>query len=64
LAGPKLVSKYPEVLEALSSLEGAISAGQMRQMNLAVDLDHELPAQVARHFEGGSPPPLPSSSAP
>lgn len=57
LAGPSLVAGHPEVVDALRSLEHTISAQQMREMNLAVDLDQRLPAEVARAFEPAPAPP-------
>lgn len=51
LAGRELVARHPEAVAALRSLDGAISADDMRRMNLAVDIEHQLPAAVARAFE-------------
>jgi osmoprotectant transport system permease protein len=51
LAGRGLIARHPEALAALRSLDGAISAEQMRRMNLAVDIEQRLPAAVARSFE-------------
>jgi osmoprotectant transport system permease protein len=51
LAGRGLIARHPEAIAALRSLDGAISAEQMRRMNLAVDLEQQLPAAVARSFE-------------
>jgi osmoprotectant transport system permease protein len=53
LAGRELVARHPEAVAALRSLDGAISADDMRRMNLAVDIEHQLPAAVARAFEAG-----------
>lgn len=50
LAGPRLTNRYPEVLGALEVLAGAVGPEQMRRMNLAVDIDQRLPAEVARDF--------------
>ena len=51
LARNDLGARHPEAVAALRSLDGAISAEQMRRMNLAVDIDHQQPAAVARSFE-------------
>jgi osmoprotectant transport system permease protein len=40
----------PEVVEALRGLVGAVDAGAMRRMNLAVDGEGRGPAEVAREF--------------
>lgn len=42
--------KYPQVAEALRSLEGRISAAEMRKMNRAVDDGKQDPANVVRGF--------------
>jgi osmoprotectant transport system permease protein len=51
LAGRGVVARHPEAIAALRSLDGAISAEQMRRMNLAVDIDGQSPEAVARAFE-------------
>jgi osmoprotectant transport system permease protein len=51
LAGRDVVARHPEAIAALRSLDGAISAEQMRRMNLAVDSDGRSPEAVARAFE-------------
>jgi osmoprotectant transport system permease protein len=51
LASPDLAAGHPEVLDALRSLEGAITASDMRRMNLAVDIQGRLPRDVAQEFE-------------
>lgn len=51
LAGSAVVARHPEAIAALRSLNGAISAEEMRRMNLAVDVEQRLPAAVARSFE-------------
>jgi osmoprotectant transport system permease protein len=60
LAGPRLLAEAPEVVAALTALEGAIDAPAMQRMNLAVDRDGASPREVARRFldalgEGGRP---------
>lgn len=50
LASRRLTERHPDVLAALATLEHKLSAEQMRNMNLAVDIDHELPSEVARDF--------------
>ena len=50
LVGPALQARAPEAVEALGRLAGAIDAGAMRRMNLAVDQDGRTPAEVARDF--------------
>jgi osmoprotectant transport system permease protein len=50
LAGPGLTKHRPEVLEALAGLEQTVGPEQMRGMNLAVDLQHRPPAEVAREY--------------
>lgn len=51
LAGKRLVARHPEAIRALQSLEQAITADQMRHMNLSVDIDGRQPAEVAQSFE-------------
>jgi glycine betaine/choline ABC-type transport system substrate-binding protein len=41
---------HPELRDALASLSGRISVGDMRRMNRAVDAEHRDPADVAREF--------------
>jgi osmoprotectant transport system permease protein len=50
LAGPRLVADYPEAVDALRQLVGAIDADRMRRMNLAVDRGGDSPAAVAARF--------------
>ncbi|MBW2374142.1 MAG: ABC transporter permease, partial [Deltaproteobacteria bacterium] len=50
LAGPALVERAPEALEAVSRLAGALDEQTMQRLNLAVDRDKRAPAQVAREF--------------
>jgi osmoprotectant transport system permease protein len=57
LAGRGLVARHPEAIAALRSLDGAISAEQMRRMNLAVDIGGQSPEAVARAFEAASAQP-------
>ena len=42
--------RYPQVRSALEGLAGRISAADMREMNLAADVRHENPADIARRF--------------
>ncbi len=48
LASPAFVQRRPELVEHLRSLEGAIDAETMQQLNLAVDGEGQSPEQVAR----------------
>ena len=50
LAGSRLTAQHPEVIESLRGLDHSIDLEAMRRMNLAVDIDHRLPAEVARDF--------------
>jgi osmoprotectant transport system permease protein len=50
LASARLARERPEVIAALAGLVGRIDAASMRRMNLAVDRDGRLPAEVARDF--------------
>ncbi|MEE2678216.1 MAG: glycine betaine ABC transporter substrate-binding protein [Myxococcota bacterium] len=50
LARPGLARERPEVLAALRPLVGAIDAGAMQRMNLAVDGAGEAPGAVAQRF--------------
>ena len=45
-----VVSKHPEVREALRALGGKISEDQMRRMNYAVDGEHKDVKQVVKEF--------------
>lgn len=54
LAGPSLAARHPEVLQALRAFDNTITEAQMREMNLAVDVQGKLPAQVVREFEASS----------
>ena len=59
LVGSRLAREQPEVIAALRRLSGTIDAELMRQMNLAVDLDGQSPADVGGAFLrtlAGSPP--------
>jgi len=47
LVGPRIQAQFPQVVEALSGLAGTIDEVAMQQMNLAVDRDQQLPADVA-----------------
>lgn len=51
LTGGRLSERHPAAIGALHSLEQAITAEQMRQMNLSVDIDKMRPAEVAQNFE-------------
>lgn len=48
-----VVTKHPEVREALRELGGKISEEQMRRMNYAVDGEHKDPKDVVREFLAG-----------
>lgn len=50
LAGARLARERPDVMAALRSLTGAIDAGEMRRMNLAVDEGGATPLSVATDF--------------
>lgn len=50
LAGTRLREQHPEVIASLRGLSGSIDNDRMRLMNLAVDLEHRSPEQVAREF--------------
>ena len=50
LASARLSKIMPQVLQALARLEGRINAATMRQMNLQVDQDGQLPRAVAEQF--------------
>ena len=59
LVGSRLAREQPEAIAALQRLNGTINAELMRQMNLAVDLDGQSPADVGGTFLralAGSPP--------
>ena len=47
--------RYPQVRAALEGLAGRISAADMREMNLAADVRHENPADIARRFLDRTP---------
>jgi osmoprotectant transport system permease protein len=55
LVSPQAARAMPEVVEALEGVVGSIDADAMRRMNLAVDRDGRLPAEVAREFLDGLP---------
>jgi glycine betaine/choline ABC-type transport system substrate-binding protein len=42
--------RYPQVRRALEGLAGRLTAADMREMNYAVDADHENPVDIARKF--------------
>ncbi len=46
----KMLKKHPEVAVALEALEGAISDGEMRRLNYAVDGEHRDATVVVREF--------------
>jgi osmoprotectant transport system permease protein len=48
LAGRRIAARRPELIEALRVFDRRITAEQMRRMNLAVDIQGKLPAEVAR----------------
>jgi osmoprotectant transport system permease protein len=50
LVGPRLVREWPDVLTALSRLNGAIDVESMRTMNLQVDVEGTDPTTVAAAF--------------
>lgn len=50
LVGARVAAEQPQAVAALADLAGAIDAERMRRMNLAVDRDGRLPAEVAREF--------------
>jgi osmoprotectant transport system permease protein len=50
LARTVTLLRYPAVRQALESLDGHVSAADMRRMNRLVDADHKDPADVARAF--------------
>ena len=50
LASPRIMRESPEVVQALQSLAGTISADRMRRLNLLVDQQQQNPAQVAEAF--------------
>ena len=50
VARATLLLEHPEVARALRTLDGRISAAQMRRMNYAVDGEKQDPAVVARAF--------------
>ena len=53
LASRQLASRYPDVIDALRKLDGAIDAATMQQLNLQVDREGRSPASVARAFFEG-----------
>ena len=55
LVGRRVTREHPGVTAALNALIGRIDAESMRRMNLAVDRDGRLPAEVARNFLDGLP---------
>jgi osmoprotectant transport system permease protein len=50
LAGRRVATEHPEVIDALVGLVGKIPASTMQTLNLAVDRDARTPAEVARTF--------------
>lgn len=55
LASARLAARHPDAIEALRGLIGTIGGDAMREMNMAVDRDHESPETVARRFLAGLP---------
>ena len=53
LARPGLATESPEILEALSQLEGRIDEERMQALNYEVDMGGRTPAGVARDFLEG-----------
>ena len=53
LARPGLATESPEILEALSQLEGRIDEERMQALNYEVDVGGRTPADVARDFLEG-----------
>jgi osmoprotectant transport system permease protein len=51
-----LTRRFPGAWKALSRLEGSISAGEMRRMNAAVELEGRSFAEAARRGAGTAPP--------
>ena len=56
LVSARLARERPDVLAALTRLEGAIDVGAMRQMNLAVDEHGAAPSTVAADYLRDLPP--------
>jgi osmoprotectant transport system permease protein len=60
LVSRSLIDRHPDVVAALSALEGTIDIERMRAMNAAVDRDGKSPAAVAEQFlalaQGHVPP--------
>jgi osmoprotectant transport system permease protein len=50
LASPRVPTELPQLIPALTPLLGAIDAGTMQRMNLAVDIEGRSPASVAHEF--------------
>jgi len=50
LVSRSLADRRPDVVRALTDLEGTIDAERMRAMNVAVDRDGKSPAAVAEEF--------------
>jgi osmoprotectant transport system substrate-binding protein len=44
------LEKHPEVRDAIGTLAGKVSEGEMRKMNYAVDGEHRDPGEVVREF--------------
>jgi osmoprotectant transport system permease protein len=55
LASPRFQRDWPELMQAVATLEGRIDAASMQRMNGAVDQDGELPGVVAARFRAGQP---------
>jgi glycine betaine/choline ABC-type transport system substrate-binding protein len=53
--------EYPAMDRALRGLEGRLTAATMREMNAAVDRDHQAPAEVAGRFLRDLAGPSPSA---
>jgi osmoprotectant transport system permease protein len=63
LVGRAAARRHPQLVPALSTLAGTINAQQMRQLNLAVDIRHELPGAVARAFAERALAPVPPAGS-
>jgi len=55
LVGPRLARERPDVLAALTRLEGRIDVARMRELNRQVDAEGKSPAAVARAFLAAGP---------
>ena len=61
LAGPRLRSEAPDVVQALRGLEGRIDAVRMRELNRLVDEQHLSPAAAAGRFRSAAGSSVPGS---